>query len=113
MLVDDDEYFSDLLVPFLERKGYKVDTANEGISAIRKLQKSEYNAVLLDRNLPDLKGDDILALLKMRRRSPKVIMISGDSVDNEDKDYMSCAGADAFLEKPFRVEKLLRLIESN
>lgn len=73
----DDEI--DLLKPhiiFLESKGYKVDTINNGTDAIEMVRKSQYDLVFLDENMPGLNGLETLAQIKKIRNSLPIIMIT-------------------------------------
>jgi DNA-binding response OmpR family regulator len=110
LLVEDDAYFSEMLVPLLQNKGYTVETAADGVTALKMLQASTYNIIVLDRNLPEVRGEEILSLIKMQKQSPRVIVITGEGKENT-RDEMILQGADAYLEKPFEVKALIRLME--
>ena len=73
----DDEI--DLLKPhiiFLESKGYKVDTINNGIDAVEMVLHNQYDMVFLDENMPGLNGLETLAQIKKIRNSLPIIMIT-------------------------------------
>ena len=110
LLVEDDDYFRDMLIPLLEEKGYATDAAEDGVIAIKKLQSGSYDVIILDRNLPEIRGEEILNLIKMQRSSPCVIVITGEGEANT-KQEMMFYGADAYLEKPFEVKDLIKLME--
>ena len=112
LLVEDDQYFREMLIPILELKDYVVDVAENGMIALKKLQEGGYGVILLDRNLPEIRGEEILNLVKMQKQSPRVIVITGEG-DSETKEEMLIQGADAYLEKPFEVKKLIQLIEKD
>ena len=110
LLVEDDEYFREMLIPLLEEKGYEIEIAEDGVAALKKLQSTSYSVVLLDRNLPEIRGEEILNLVKMQKQSPKVIVITGEGSVDVRKE-MLFQGADAYLEKPFEIKNLIKLIE--
>ncbi|MBN1520980.1 MAG: response regulator [Candidatus Aureabacteria bacterium] len=112
LLVEDDQYFRDMLLPLLQQKGYLVDAAEDGVLALKKLQNESYHVIILDRNLPEVRGEEILNLIKMQKHSPKVIIITGEG-EAETRKEMLFQGADAYLEKPFEVKKLIKLIEKD
>ena len=109
LLVEDDKYFSEMLIPLLEEKGYSIETAEDGVVAIKKLQSQSYDVILLDRNLPEVRGEEILNLIKMQRSSPRVIVITGEGEANTRQELLF-QGADAYLEKPFEVKDLIKLM---
>jgi len=102
LVVDDKESNRDLLARRLEREGYLVATAFDGVDALEKLQATEFDLVLLDIMMPRLDGHGVLLELKSdeRLRHTPVIMVS--ALD-ELSSVVRCitAGAEDYLPKPF------------
>lgn len=111
LLIEDDEYLRDLLIPLLKDRGYAIDSAEDGMTALKKLQGEIYDIILLDKNLPHVDGGEILSLIKMHKQPPRVIVITGDE-KQDTRSEMLFQGADAYLEKPFEVKDLIRQIET-
>jgi CheY-like chemotaxis protein len=67
---------------------------------------------LLDLNLPDLQGDEVLAKLRANERTASipVVMVSADAMQGQ-IDRLLAAGAHAYLTKPVQVRRLLQLID--
>ena len=110
LIVEDDTAILKSLKAILQSEGYSVDTAETGREAIQKSNAQFYNLVLLDIKLPDMEGTKLLTT--MHETSPKMvkIMITGyPSVENAVESLNQ--GADAYLMKPVKPEKLLALIE--
>ena len=114
LLVDDDPVFQSALLPVLEREGFIVTVANNGLEALAKLKSHTPDLILLDINMPELNGID---LLKLRVDKAPVIVISALTAE-EDRIKIYELGADDFLSKPFsyrelvvRIQALLRRIE--
>jgi len=110
LIVEDDENIRETLSTILQQKGYNTDTAKNGQEAIQKSQTKFFNIALLDIKLPDMEGTKLLTTL--HRDLPKMmkIMVTGyPSIENSVEALN--LGADAYIIKPVKPEKLLALIE--
>ncbi len=112
LLAEDDDMFRGLLRQVLESQGYQV-LAAENPAAAHALAAARGDAVQLllsDMVMPGGTGADLAAQLKGRYPLMKVVLMSGytdDALARRDADKIT---ADAFLEKPFATQDLLRLI---
>jgi len=110
LIVEDDENIRETLSTILQQKGYNTDTAKNGQEAIQKSKAKFFNLALLDIKLPDMEGTKLLTT--MHKNLPKMvkIMITGyPSLENAVEALN--LGADAYIIKPVKPEKLLALIE--
>ena len=110
LIVEDDTNIRVPLSTILQQNGYSVDIAKTGQEAIQKSKTSFFNLALLDIRLPDMEGTRLLTT--MQENLPKMvkIMITGyPSLENVVEALNH--GADAYLIKPVKPEKLLALIE--
>ena len=110
LIVEDDTNIRVPLSTILQQKGYNTDTAKTGKEAIQKSKAKFYNLALLDIKLPDMEGTKLLTT--MHETLPKMvkIMITGyPSLENAVEALNH--GADAYVIKPVKPEKLLALIE--
>jgi two-component system response regulator PilR (NtrC family) len=110
LIVEDDASIRETLRTILEQKGYRIDTAKDGQEGIQKSKAKFFNMALLDIKLPDMEGTKLLTLL--HETTPKMIkiMITGyPSLENAVEALNQ--GADSYIIKPVRPEKLLALIE--
>ncbi len=110
LVVDDDESIRKVLLTILEEEGYSVDTAKNGREAISKSNRKFYNLALIDIRLPDIQGIELLS--KIRDTTPKMrkIIITGyPSLQNAVEALNR--GADAYVMKPFEMEKVLKTIK--
>ena len=116
LIVDDEEDLCWTITKILEDLNYQVVCAHTGKAALRLLQKDQHiRFALLDVRLPDLGETGGLSLFKkVKRLRPKmpVILMSAFGASKL-KAAASRLGAVAFLDKPFRIEKLLKLIREN
>jgi len=110
LVVDDDEDIRETLKSLLTKKGYIVDTANDGATAIQKSESTPYNLALIDVVLPDMEGTQLLVKLKPTTPRMRKIMVTGHaSLDNAIRAVNM--GADGYLIKPVSPPELLRMIE--
>ena len=110
LVVDDDESIRRTITSILEEKGYTVDTAENGKEAIRKSKTKFYNLALIDIRLPDMEGTKLLTAMKETTpKMVKLIVTGYPSLHNAVEAVNS--GADAYVLKPFNVEKTLKTIE--
>ncbi len=110
LVVDDDEDIRETLKSMLTKKGYIVDTASDGATAIQKSESTPYNLALLDVVLPDMEGTQLLVKLKPTTPRMRKIMVTGHaSLDNAIRAVNM--GADGYLIKPVSPPELLRMIE--
>jgi DNA-binding NtrC family response regulator len=110
LVVDDDESIRKVLATILEDNGYAVDTAKNGEEAIKKSRLKFYNVALIDIRLPDIEGIELLT--KMRNTTPKIrkIIITGYPALQNAIDALN-KGADAYIVKPFDMDKVLQTIK--
>ena len=110
LVVDDDENIRKVLTTILEEEGYLVDSAETAKKAIEKTRKNFYNLALIDIRLPDMEGIELLT--KMRDTTPKMrkIIITGYPTLQNAIEAVN-RGADAYILKPFDVNKVLATIK--
>jgi DNA-binding NtrC family response regulator len=110
IIVDDDEGIRETLVAILQEEGYQVDTAETGKEAIKKTNAEFYNLALIDIRLPDIEGIDLLKEIKETVPKIRKIVITGYPTMQNAIEAVN-NGADAYVLKPFDVEKVLRIIK--
>ena len=109
LVVDDEITVRDFLQRILEKSGYGVVTAVNGLEALDKISNLAVNLVLLDIMMPDLGGFEVLELMPQNRSIP-VIMLSGMR-DETTRVATLGLGADDYIEKPFSIGELLTRIQ--
>jgi DNA-binding NtrC family response regulator len=110
LIVDDDENIRKVLTTILEEEGYTVDSAENARKAIERTKKNFYNLALIDIRLPDMEGIELLT--KMRDTTPKMrkIIITGYPTLQNAIEAVN-RGADAYILKPFNMDKVLATIK--
>jgi two-component system phosphate regulon response regulator PhoB len=113
LIVDDDRALRELLVRELIAAGYRVSQAADGVSALAQARVHRPTVVLLDLNLPDLEGDEVLRRL---RQGPGgvtmgIILLTG-RVGERDRITGFELGADDYVAKPFSLRELLLRVDA-
>jgi chemosensory pili system protein ChpA (sensor histidine kinase/response regulator) len=112
LVVDDEEAVRALLKRLLSLHSYSVDTAADGAEAVDKLQRRNYDLLIIDRAMPRMSGIDAVAILRTcpRFEKLKILMLTHDSI-TRDIDEAFEKGVDGYIVKPFDFNKLLAKIE--
>lgn len=84
---------------------YAVDSVNSGHEGVLKAERIDYDAILLDLNLPDLSGEDVCRELRRRDRTMPIIILSGRDLV-KDKISLLDMGADDYMTKPFNLQEV-------
>jgi type II secretory ATPase GspE/PulE/Tfp pilus assembly ATPase PilB-like protein/CheY-like chemotaxis protein len=113
LLVDDEDQLRRVMRDLLEREGYTVYEAADGVQALDETDRRAPDIIVLDLNLPGLDGYDVLAQLRTRpatRQIPVVVLTAKGDEENEVRVFE--LGADDFLSKPFRARALAARLEA-
>ena len=108
LLVDDVEDNRTYLVDFLRDRGFQVEVADNGISALQQVSEQIPDIILLDIHMPVMNGVNVLRCLRAmpETRELPVIAMSA-SVMGQDRDLCREIGASAFLPKPYKTKELM------
>lgn len=109
LFVDDDLKYSILLKKFLEKEGYDVTYAGNGILALVQFPVVKPNLVLLDINMPGLNGFEVAEKIREQDHNVLIFFLSDRSDKNDRLKGFSVKGND-YLAKPFYPEELLARI---
>ncbi|HWH34223.1 MAG TPA: response regulator transcription factor [Acidimicrobiales bacterium] len=110
LLVEDEESFVDALVVGLQREGYQVRVARDGVEAIELFDLVQPDLVLLDVMLPRLSGIDVCRTLRSRSRVP-IIMVTAKASEIDTVVGLE-VGADDYVSKPYRLRELVARIRA-
>lgn len=106
LIIDDEQEICSSISMILEYEGYAVDSTTSAIDGLRKFNEQDFSVVLLDIQMPEMNGFEVLKKIKDAKPSTSVIIISAHgSVENAIK--ATRLGAFDFLEKPIDRDKLL------
>lgn len=105
LMIEDDKDLCDAVSYQLKEDGYAIDVCHNGADALFYAMQGSYDAIILDRMLPELDGLSILKRIRLKNITTPVIMVTAmdgitDRIDGLD------SGADDYLVKPFDVMEL-------
>ncbi|MFI5210800.1 MAG: ATPase, T2SS/T4P/T4SS family, partial [Gemmatimonadales bacterium] len=113
LLVDDEDTLRRVMKDLLEREGYRVAEARDGVEALDEVDRRAPDIIVLDLNLPGMDGYTVLSKLRSRpttRNVPIIVLTAKGDEDNEVRVFE--LGADDFLTKPFRARALSARLEA-
>jgi len=113
LLVDDEDDLRRVMRDLLERDGFTVQEARDGVQALDEVDRHAPDIIVLDLNLPGLDGYAVLSQLRSRpvtRDIPVIVLTAKGDEDNEVRVFE--LGADDFLSKPFRARALAARLEA-
>lgn len=110
LVVEDEEAIAQGLVFNLERKGYLVEHASDGLEAMGKLSGHRYDLVLLDVRLPGIDGFEVCQRMRAGNDFTPVLMLTARG-QPDDVVYGLKLGADDYVVKPFDLAELLARVE--
>jgi DNA-binding response OmpR family regulator len=106
LLAEDEPRVAAAVARGLRREGMAVDVALDGAEALYKARVVDYDVVVLDRDLPELHGDEVCRALTSEQPHTKVLMLTAARSTDELVEGLSM-GADDYLPKPFRFAELV------
>ena len=110
LIVEDDKNIQELLQLYLEKEGYAVTVADDGIQGLAKFRAIKPDLVLLDVMMPGMDGWAVCKSIRADSDTP-VIMLTAKS-ETEDKITGLKAGADDYITKPFEMKEVLARVEA-
>ena len=109
LVVEDEKKLNELITKKLKKEYYGVDSCFDGEEAVRYVEGTEYDAVILDIMLPKLDGFEVIKRIRAKKNKVPILLLTArDNIDDKVKglDY----GADDYLVKPFIFEELMARI---
>jgi two-component system response regulator RegX3 len=110
LLVEDEESFSDPLSYLLEKEGYDVTVAADGLDALAEFDRTGADLVLLDLMLPGASGTEVCRQLRTKSTVPIIMLTAKDS--EIDKVVGLELGADDYVTKPYSSRELLARVRA-
>ena len=109
LVVEDEKKLNELIIKKLEKEYYGVDSCFDGEEAVRYVEGTEYDVIILDIMLPKLNGFGVIKKIRAKKNKVPILLLTArDNIDDKVKglDY----GADDYLVKPFIFEELMARI---
>ena len=110
LIVEDDHNIAELLQMYLEKAGYDVTVAGDGIQGLTAFRANQPDLVLLDVMMPGMDGWTVCKNIRAEAQTP-VIMLTAQG-ETDDKVAGLKSGADDYITKPFEMKEVLARIEA-
>ncbi len=111
LVVEDEQRLADAIVRGLRAEGMAVDVAYDGDAGHEKVSVTRYDVLVLDRDLPGMSGDDLLADLTASGGLTRVLILTA-SAGVDDRVAGLSLGADDYLSKPFSFAELVARVRA-
>jgi two-component system, OmpR family, response regulator len=111
LLLEDDLNLSDTVCDYFEEKGFEVICVYDGEEALSSIYENSFDLLLLDVNVPNKNGFEVLKeVRKENNLTPAIFITSLNSMDSLEQGYSS--GCDDYIRKPFELKELLIRVQT-
>ena len=110
LLIDDEEEFLSTLSERMELRGMNVNTASSARNAVEALDSGDYDAIVLDLQMPDMNGIEMLKVIRKNHPDMQVILLTGQATLEAGIEAMKLGAMD-FMEKPADINALTEKIK--
>jgi DNA-binding response OmpR family regulator len=111
LIIEDEEVLAAAIARGLRQQGMAVDVAHDGLSGLDKASFNDYDVVVLDRNLPEMHGDEVCRRLAGSGATARILMLTA-ARGLRDRVAGLDLGADDYLGKPFAFDELVARIRA-
>lgn len=111
LVVDDDHYIVNAIAKLLEKEGYRIFKAYNGIEALESIMQNNIQLILIDVMMPKLDG--LSAMMKIRTTKNIPIIVLSAKSEESDKILGLSMGADDYVTKPYNPMELVARVKSN
>jgi DNA-binding response OmpR family regulator len=111
LVVEDEHVLADAIAKGLRREAMAVDVSYDGAGALDRVAVNRYDVVVLDRDLPEMHGDEVCRRLVSEALGPRILMLTA-SAGLEDRVEGLTLGADDYLGKPFAFSELVARVRA-
>lgn len=112
LIVDDEKYILDFFTEIFRMFPMQVDTAGDGMAAMEKLTKGDYDLIITDYKMPQMSGRELFQWIKETRphMAKRIIFVTGDTVSTETRSFFE-KNCNLYLAKPFKIEEVKEVIQ--
>ena len=112
LLAEDNHVNQKLAVQLLERMGYRIDVAGDGLEVISSLERQVYDVILMDIHMPEMDGITATKLIheKWPDQRPRIIATTANAMSGDREKFLA-AGMDDYISKPIHIGELVKTLE--
>ncbi len=111
LIVEDETFLADAIREGLALHSLPADVVADGEAALSAVELTEYDVILLDRDIPGIHGDEVCRQLNLSPRRPAILMVTAARSVREKVDGLAL-GADDYLAKPFDLAELIARVRA-
>ncbi|HKB29333.1 MAG TPA: response regulator transcription factor [Streptosporangiaceae bacterium] len=111
LIVEDEQVLADAIAMGLRRGAIAVDVAYDGAGALERTSVNDYDVVVLDRDIPQIHGDEVCRQLVASGSTARILMLTAAG-ELDDKVTGLAIGADDYLAKPFAFAELMARVRA-
>lgn len=111
LLIEDEHKQAEFIQKALEQDYYKVDVVFDGQEALERIEVRDYDGIIVDLNLPNISGQEIVKKIReLKLSTPVLVLTANDDVTSKVENLDN--GADDYLTKPFSIDELLARVRA-
>ena len=113
LLVEDNIVNQKVAIKLLEKFGYRVDVAGNGLEAIQALERQHYSVVFMDIQMPEMDGEEATRIIREKwpvKEHPWIIAMTAHALEGDREHFLSIE-MDDYISKPLDVKELFRVLE--
>jgi len=112
LLAEDNLINQKLATRILNKLGYSVDLANNGVEAVGMLQNKEYDMIFMDMLMPEMDGLEATSMIRSGSdRQPQIVAMTANALP-EDREACFKAGMDDYISKPIKLDELITILKN-
>jgi len=110
LIVEDEESIGEVLQSYLQNEGWGVHLSRNGVDALKKIQQTKFDFIILDLMLPGMTGEDVCRNIREFSQVP-IIMVTSKAGEQDAIKGLNL-GADDYIAKPYRMKELVARIHA-
>ncbi len=112
LIIDDSESIREILKALLEKEGYSITLAINGLEGIMKADENNFDLIMTDLHMPELDGIGFISSIRQREAYQYIpILILTTETQQEEKNRAKEAGATGWIIKPFMPSKIISIVK--
>jgi signal transduction histidine kinase/DNA-binding response OmpR family regulator len=114
LLAEDNAVNQKLAIRILERMGYRVDVAANGLEVLESVERQSYNLILMDVQMPEMDGLEATRSIRLKFSpdlQPRIVAMTANAMEG-DREMCLAAGMDDYVSKPIQMKNLVAVLEN-